>query len=307
MSVTYVGFKPKRSGGAKAQRNQLLYETVGRRYTVEMFAVTNNPADGPYIVLNAADVPKVGQSYNFGVEQDLIATVVDVGVQASESPFIWDLTVEYDTDRVVSAVTDNPLLQPPEISYTTVSEERPLSRDLLGIPVTNSAGQMFDPPFTYNQKYRVVSIKRNEATYDSSVALAYEDACNLFPIGGIGAYCCRLSGWTAQRQVSGGSVFYATEYTLELRRESWALYALDQGFQGWVDMGGRLVFDLFRSPIDQAPLSNPSLLNGRGRKLSDAKTVLTASLGGTLADTSLSIRSADVGLFPPGPSVGKSD
>ncbi len=306
MACTHIGLKPRKKGSIHSVKNNLLFETIGRRYRLEYIAVCDNRNDGIQAIYANPDCPKIGSQYGAGTEIDPVATCVEFdGDQNQENPFVWDCYAEFDTDRLVSAITDNPLNQPPDIRWGSLKYEIPLVKDLRDIPIVNSSNEPFDPPFTIEQTRRVLTIVRNEATYDPAVSLAYEDAVNLYTFAGAPPYCAKINTFTGQKFVTNGITFWQVTYEIEFRRESFALYALDQGFRGWVpsasDPSG-YVFGLFRDPIDQTPLSNPTLLNGRGHARKEAKTKSTNALAMDPSDNQLTL--VDSSNFPPAPNDG---
>lgn len=300
MAVTHVGTQPKRSGSASARKNNLLFETLGRRYIRRIIVVTDDLRDGPQQILASAEMASagcsVGSVYSLFNDDDSVATCVNVDVEETDNPFVWFGTVEYDTDRVVSALTDSPLNQPAVIRVVSASYERPFDKDWQGIPVVNSSNEKFDPPFTLEEKRSVITITRNEASFDDSLITAYEDTVNLSAYGEAEPGYAKLNSIHGEKQISNGIEFWSVTYEIEKSPLfGYWLFALDQGFR---DIDGKL----FRDLRDYTPLSNPTLLNGRGGRLYDAFVAVDPL---TDADTEITLEdSTKAILFPPGPSNG---
>jgi len=299
MGVLHIGNRINRKGTAASRRNNLLFETLGRRYQRQMIVYTSTPADGPQTILASAELAAangaVGSEYLLFNDSDAIATCVEVDCEETDNPRVWYLTATYDTDRVTSSILDNPLNQPPEIKVSFLSIERPLERDLFGIPVVNSSKEKFDPPFTYVDKHKIYTVVQNRATRISDDA-TYFNACNSGTFQGRAPYTMRINKIEATKQVSIGVFFWQHTFEIEEAPEGFWIYSLDQGFR---DIDG----NLFRDARDFTPLSNPSLLNGRGKNITTARGQISGPLAAT--DTSFAfVTAADGNLFPPGPKAG---
>lgn len=271
---------------------------LGRRYVRIFIIINSEPGYGPESMYNdpaaAAYGMQIGATYAFGEDEDTVATLTDLDFEETENAYIWYATGVYDTDRIISAVTDDPLAQPPVIDYGGTTQERPLVIDFNGVSVVNSSGDRFDPPFTFEEKRPLISITRNESSYNKDDAIAYQNAVNDATWNGIDPYCAKLNIYQGTLTLQNGIQFYSVRYEIEIRREGFFEYALDQGFR---DIDG----NLFRDPRDQTPLSNPTLLNGKGRKLASAISTLDGAI--LAADTTLDIRAGDLASFPDDPSA----
>lgn len=289
MAVTSIQLMMPREATAQTQRKGMLAEIVNRQYIKRLLVTTNDYLDGPETILGTSGIPTLGESYILGNDADVLATCVKVQVNPLDVPLLWEVVATYDTSRVVDAFFDNPLNQPPEVSWSFAGHTRPMVRDIRGVPVLSSAGNAFDPPYEYEDSRPVVSIVRNEAYFNSALAIAYQDACNADVFGPAGIYQARMVSISGQRQADVGISYYRVTYEIQFRRESFAVPILDQDFRG---IDGRQ----FRDPLTAAPLSNPTLLNGRGR----ARTVATGTLAEAMdAQTNLAQVDIDPDDWPP--------
>lgn len=294
MAITSFWLTTKRKGNGKSTRKGLITEIINRTYINQYVVQTNDLADGPQTVRAHASCPAIGDSYVCGNDADVLATCTDVDVDAdAENPYVWHVTATYDTDRLIGVAIDNPLNLPPEVSWSYAKYEKPLVRDATGVPLVNSSKEAFDPGVMYNDARPVLSVVRNEASFDPAIALAYQEACNTDIFAGAGPRCAKLTTMSGQKQVDIGSAYYKVTYEIEFRRETFDIQILDQGFRD-------LNRNIFRDPRDFAPLANPTLMNGKGVRLTDATTTLTASVDAE----QFTIPVADgTTKFPPGPTV----
>lgn len=302
MAVIRVGNRPQRSGSTSAQRNHLWEEIIQRRYKRELIVTTNSVRTGPQEILASPDLAAnfavVGAKYQFKSENDPLATCVDVQVNPTDSPYVWIVVASYDTDRIVNAATDDPLNQPPVIKWGSTKIERPLITDYLGVSVVNSSKERFDPPVTYEETRPLVFINVNvdEPDFDNSIVYTYQGTVNSEVFSGLSPGFARINTIQAEKAISYGRVYWQVSYEIEMRREGFWYYALDNGFR---DKN----LKLFRDLKDFTPLSNPTLLNGRGERLSDASAILDGAINNAVTTITLAVADHAL-LFPPGPTAG---
>ena len=289
MAVLSADLMPQREGETLSVRKGSLFEVPNRRFSMRYLVETSDALDGPNIIRSSPLVPQLGDSYSAGNDVDIYATCVDVQIRATGSPFAWEVTAVYDTERYVGTLLNNPLNMPAEISWDFAKYERPMLRDLTNTPILNSSKLPFDPPVMQEDVRPLLTIVRNEATYDPSLSVAYQEACNSDVFAGEPAYTAKLVTYSAQKQIDIGFQYWRVTYQIEFRRETFALFLLDQGFR---DKDGKI----FRDPIDWTPLGSPTLLNGRGESLVKGTTTVASAVDNQ--QTAISVTDG-VTHFPP--------
>lgn len=290
MGVVKVTERPERHADFALQRNNLLHEIVGRKYTKRFNVWTDTYRIGPREIAASPMLPQLGSQYQHFYETDALATCVRVTPIATSNKKFWYVDAEFDTDRIVALVTDNPLNQPPDINWDFVDEDRPMVNDSYGTPVLTSAQHAFDPPLTYPLKCPVLKITRNEATYSPGYARQFTSSLNLLPFAGAEPLYARMDYFTGHKQISNGVIYYQVNYSITFLDLSHVLYILDKDFR---DIDGKLFLD----PLTGTALSNETLLNGRGKKLSTATSTLQSAI--TDSATTIVIAAGDVVKFPP--------
>lgn len=289
-----------REGTAEAQRNNLLYEVLGRKYTQDFTVYTDDGKDGSTVVLSSILVPQIGDSYTMYNDSDLLATCVSVTARATKNRKIWVVTAVWDTDRIVSMVTDDPLNQPPVLQWDGQPYERPMLRDVYGVPCVSSSGNSFDPPYMMEDDRAVLRITRNEASFDKDTMLEYKRKLNKLAFAGSNPLFVRINTITAEYALQNGVLFWQVHYELEFREEpdTFVEYFLDQDYR---DING----NLFRDKRDAQPLSNQTPLNGRGKSIYDSVSLLQNAM--TDVSTTVEIETADITDFPPAPNAPNAD
>lgn len=139
--------------------------------------------------------------------------------------------------------------------------------------------------------------------------MAYEDSLNLYTVNGIPPLCLKLASIQAQKLITNGVQYYQVTYDMEVKRDTWVDYLLGASFAGfdyklnedglpnWPD-DGRPAYQFF-DPISGQPLAQATLLNGRGRRRTDARTKLTTAMTNSALNTTLDHPVAVNDLFPP--------
>lgn len=290
MSVVRIRNKADgQEGAVTSERNGLLYEVLRRRYRVTKLVYVSDPGDGPEVIMANVGLPQIGDSYNLFNDSDALATCVAVTPRRTKSPLLWEVDCEFDTDRIVSAITDNPLNQPADVRWVFNKYERPMIRSAEGVACITSSKNQYDPPLTWEDSRPTVTITRNEATFSPTDAFQYHNSLNLLTFATAQPLHAKILSISGHSQFSYGLQYAQVTYEIELQRDGYPLLILDQDFR---DVDGKL----FRDIATFQPLSNPTLLNGRGKARRDAQTLLFADIDAVQTTIMLD----DLTNFPPG-------
>jgi hypothetical protein len=216
-------------------------------------------------------------------------------VQDAEDPFVWLCTLEYrsrlrgKTDPAQRQ--ENPLDRPAEVDVDWEQFQRTTAEDIDGKTILNSAG---DPPVDgvqVDDNRPLLTITRNQASFDLSLAIIYYDAVNTDPflIFQPDTLKIRLK---ARHQFENEVFFWRVTASLHCRREryeadaaghqvqvgGWKFRLLDQGYRAFDLAEAGLPDRKARTILDKStgqPVSHPALLDGKGNELA-----LVAELGG---------------------------
>lgn len=277
-----------RSGGIR--------ENYERNYLRTFDAITDDPTDSVLEVISYADCPKLYELYEgAGGEYDTGAFVVDVRAnQDPESPEIWHVEVEYATKSAAAARAgslggsghgtfsganaglDSPLLRPADVEWSFL-QTQVLAEDLLlvnlaaqglidaadGItrPITNSAWEKYDPPYEIPKGLLVLTVTKNQASFDPVIALQLINGVNMHAFLGVEPGRVKLVSASGRRRFESGQLYYECTYEFHFNdsEDGWKLVALDQGYQ-YLVAGVQTVI---RDANGQTP-SKPVALNGNG-------------------------------------------
>lgn len=236
-------------------------------YTRVFRVVTDTPDDGPQTVRGYLASSKgivYGVTYAAGNDIDLTSRVKSITPSvASDDGRHWDVTVQYgifDTD----STSTSPLDEPWQYEWSFSQYEEPVEVSVNGYYVVNSAGDPFSEPITREAARPILSVSRNEASFNSLLSIYYVGAINLdyFQGGAPGTVRCINIGASRQYQEDFG-YYWNAKYEFEYRVEGWDKVILDAGYRHFY--GGQKV----PITIKGRPVNDPALLNGQGTYAGD--------------------------------------
>lgn len=240
----------------------LLEKQAERQYVV----VCNDFADGPAAAETATGIPVYGDTYG-GLE--LLSKKAD---PIDDDPLIFNVKCSYGTISDSSDTSESPLLAPAIQTYGFSVSSEPVYKDANGNPITNSAGERYDPTVQIDVYDPIITHTQNLATFDGGLASYLVGGVNLDAWYGNAPRTLRINNISATQEVWNG-VSPALKYwkvTLEvqIRFDTWDVNILDQGYTERVRRGssGDYYFKLILDK-DGKPKNSPTLLDGSGREL----------------------------------------
>lgn len=268
MSVTSVTElrSARTSGRSQSESNPPQYGYSARR----TFLVLVSSVDDPPILAETADgIPRLGEAYP-GYEF-LRVSKVDAAVD-STSELVYIVNVDYSNSVSgnESGDTENPLLQPPEISWDFEESNEPVYQDGDGIPILNSAGQTFDPPIELEVADPVLTITRNESSFNAAMAVLYANVVNSDSFWGPPGQA-KMKPITASRGFKNNIYYWRVTYRIVFRpnypngNSGWTRNILDEGrYELKNTANGPQLIPIMNAG---APASDPVLLDGSGSVL----------------------------------------
>ena len=229
-----------------------------------------------------SDAPESGDS-------DYIA-ILDITWVSNTALFAYDITGSQEGDEPVyifdvkykampfdistGETATLPWLQPCQISWSSRAYSKVVDCDVFGYPITNSAGDVFDPPIEGQEFHPVVTIVRNElCSYNPNLIPVTIDGfmntvnSGTVTIAGmtISQGYAKVTNIGATRKDWHGWPYYECTYEIELNPNSWATHPLDQGFNYLVDVNGTMKKQKFNVAEEHDDV--PHLLDGTGQPL----------------------------------------
>ena len=268
--------RPERELDMAAVRNNLLYAVRERKYKRSFNVWSDTSRCTLPQVVSATGVPQIGDAH----PNDSLAVCIKVKPYSSASNRqYFRVDCEYDTSWIVNAITDNPLNQLPEVTWSGPSYERAVFRDNFGVLVKNSAGFPFDPPLVVDESRELVRVVRNEATYNEAYAKLWRKRLNKTTFAGYEPLSARINTIDATRQLSNGVLYYQVTYEIEFRvfPDAFICYPYDLGYMG-------PDYVQFVNPKTGQPFQNPVPMNGRGVPILTINNLTDAGSGVTLGE-----------------------
>lgn len=247
--------------GGEAEKGERTYQRTFRVFT-------DDTLDGPIQVRTALGIPRVGDPYITATEFDAGSRCQNVEGAQSDDPNVWQVTATYSSKKEdPEKDKDDPLDRAAEIEWSSEKVSRVMDRDLTGKAVVNSAGEKFDPPIEVEESLPLVTITRNEDSYNYSLGLQYQDAVNSDPFFGFDPGQAKIKEIRARSQFENDQYTWKVTYAIVFKREGWQTEVLDQGYWSVNEDGDKVLI----KDVDNKPLSAPALLDGNGFEVSVKK------------------------------------
>lgn len=211
MAVTDVrigAIKGPISGGRKGP--------LQRQYVITYCVITDDAEDGAQVVLDAPGLPTDYTPYQYGNDVDTPALLRNkTATRDSGDPLVWWVEATFDTETEVQNA--DPTLEPPDISWSTVSYSRVATHDIWGTPILNTAKDEFDPPASVDEGRLQLTISRNEAAFQIPLSFSYINAINSDPFYGFAPGTAKVVSVASAEERQGTLIFYRTTYVIQFR------------------------------------------------------------------------------------------
>lgn len=176
----------------------------------------------------------------------------------SEDGCDFTVTAEYGRRET----EENPLDEPADIQWGFAQFQKPVQYDINNQPILNSAGD----PVTdqeIDDSRLVLTVTRNEASFNPLLAFQYRDAVNATPFKGcpIGTVKVANIGAVEKHDKPDFGVYYTVTYTFHFDPKGFDRIILDQGYREKID--GKMKHIL----VQGQKITEPHLLDGTGKKL----------------------------------------
>jgi hypothetical protein len=251
-------------------------QTVRESWVV-IYAPTGGTVD-QITAQNATGLPVVNTVYTIG--GSAVICTSKQAVRRKESPFVWDVLVEYSKRTLTGGGTTTNFNI--SIRKTSAAREETATVDRLGLPLSNTYGQLLPQLPNVTLYDEVLTI-----TFDTSVVPTWGDIEGKTNNDSVSFTICGISrsftksqmkcigatyGVTKQvNAITGGVVTYNYIYNCELvfqiRKPKWVWTAPNEGWEGYNDSD---VQDTFRNPRTDpqgAPLTAPAKMSLDGHRL----------------------------------------
>lgn len=332
MAITDVSRARTHASGSWQQGQGREYTS---RYTVECSSSNDGPATIMAYFLLAGNVPRIGAPYIFGNDFDFTSfcdSITPTFRVGSADPYIWDVDCHFSApgkrergETEEGAPTDDPFTFHDEISTAFVKRPVPVEtaeyiegftsvegrtsadqwareRNTPTGPVTNSSGEVYDPPLEMDQPLEQITITKRLDRYPGDLIERYNGRVNrndftidkpkykfrrTFP-----KYTVRVDNIDTQFAVENGKPLWIVTFVLLVDYYlTWRPQILDRGIHARAEAGDpdgvggivsaseavdgkptmRRLTDVTES---EQPLSEPIPLDGCGQPLAAGKPAI---------------------------------
>lgn len=205
-----------------------------RRYYTRKLVITANQAIGPATARQAVQSygpVNIGYYYDTPLESDYFAFCTDIHCEMqNKDSRSYIATIEYGPfdPRIV----ENPLNKPLELDWDGEIYQEAYDVDVNGNNVLNSAGDPFDPPATRDRTRPILTIVRNQSTFDESLAESLADSVNSDVFLGASPGNCKVGAIKAKVAYDPiAGLYWQVTYRFMFNKNGWQDSILDAGLR----------------------------------------------------------------------------
>lgn len=186
---------------------------------------TNDPLDGPHVVVNHPGLPALYSPYSSGNDTYEDALLLrKTPEEEGDSHRSWIVTCEYNNEYQLY-----PLLEPTLYSMSFDQYTQVARMDVNGFPLNNSMGQAFTPPPEADWSRPVFIARRNEAFINTSFVIDMVDSVNASVWKGWAPRTVKCKSINiGEQQLRNGTYFHEVTYEFHLFWQTWDYFILNQ-------------------------------------------------------------------------------
>ena len=213
-------------------------------------------------------IPRKGDAWSYQGFSNPSSTCQSITAQQNRQNWSeWLVECEWSPVQPgqVTGTEGNPLQQPVEYWIEHVTYTELITRDRLGRPIVNTAGQQFDTALEQEATRMVLMARKNFANLQSLITLnlRHADTVNSVPFRGAGArqWLCGPIDCSLE-QKRNNVRFYTGTFRLHLNPQTWDRYYVNSGLEAYNNADDKelqKVQDRNGNPID-----TPQLLKADG-------------------------------------------
>lgn len=200
----------KEDWSKRAAPNTVDGQSATRGFTV-LLDGTDDPELEPIVARQATGIPRIRQAYhsNYPLLRCISISPRAVGVH------FFEVACQYGTSA--KRTTEDPLDEPPHRSWTSVISAEPITYDIDGNSIENTAGKVFKPPITINVYDSALRITRNEATFNPVQQAEYRNTTNLQTFLGAPPGTARLVTFDGDEVIEADMTYWRVLYEIHFR------------------------------------------------------------------------------------------
>lgn len=234
---------------------------------ITLHAVCDNVSDDPSTIKTDPRIPKVGDSHP--TLQYL--TVKDIGFKQA-SLLVWKVSVKYESAPYQEGT--NPIGQPTQINYFSITNDEPIDEDVNGIPLVTTAGEAI-AGITRPISDLGIRLSRNFISFSPASFYTFIDCVNSDTFLGFTPGVLRIASISADKQFYNKQEYWAVQVEIHARKpyrvppsQAWYKRFLNSGYRAKFPSGQIGHAIEFEGPVPQ-PVRKPIQLALDGTPLAD--------------------------------------
>lgn len=200
---------------------------------------SNDPLDGPQVVLSCAGLPTIGSTYAFGNDVDDWAYCYpDAKIQMvdakDDNTKTWTVDQRFSTlplQRCNLTPMTDPVLEPQRVGGSFIKFLKAAVRDRYGLAITSSSWELFrGREVEFESSQPTVWVEQNVSNLGLNVFTQYVDAVNDSVLWGMNPRCVKLGNVTWERKQFGTcSYYYTRRFEFSIDFNTFDRYVQDEG------------------------------------------------------------------------------
>lgn len=269
-----------------------------RTYTTVYLVRTDSAYDTKSIVTSHPSIPQYGQFYQTSTETDATAFLQSRSAQqlSAESNLLWAVTCVHSTTAFNNVNGMLPIVDPfgaeavvewdfhedKEAAYFAYdNQDKP-------VPISNSAGDVYDPPLERDFSRLILRVEKNFASYDPLLASQYANTVNSDNWLGFPKWTILCKPFKGKLTIDHGVTYWRVTFEFHFDFRRWTSKVWDTGLREFItqqDIDNKRVSPDIKKPgynhiknADGTFITEPILLNGAGYRLIPPGGVLSPAL-----------------------------
>jgi len=234
-------------------RSHIARSTGERQFTRHFQVLTDNPRTSQLQVRLATGIPRLFDIYNTGVESDNWCFVESVKVDQEPNDLkFWYITIFYNSVSIDPQRTrplnqtpgssgqpsTPPTSEPDQFAWSSETFKKAVTEDINGDQMENTVGDPFYPPHLIDDFRLILTVTRNQATFNGPSILTDKGTVNSFAWNGFPPLYVLLYDIDAQTKFQDNVRYWQVKYVFKIGTTPWnPTLILNRGFNKVNDIG----------------------------------------------------------------------
>lgn len=238
-------------------------ENLQRTYTRRFQAFTDSGSDeGVTVTIAVAAAFSLARGVAYPLDSQSFVKHWDAEclTEGVDNEYEWVVNFYYGPDQY--STTQNPINKPLDIKWSGSKYQENIDRDVFDVPILTAADMPYADPIERDASRSLLTITRNEASFNDNIAAYYRDTINADYWYGKAPGTCKVEDIQAETQYDNTyGLYWQCKYIFAINNDGWDRILLNAGYHEKVD--GKIKNILIQGVKPELP----QLLDATGRAL----------------------------------------